>query len=219
MELALDLGHWVNDGLMVFCFLVVGLKIICEFDMGELRERRRVATPVLAAIGGMVAPALIYLAFTAGGAATRGWAIPMGTGTPFALGVLALVGRRCPPAAPDTSADARDREGHRCADVIALAYTDDVAVRALAVAVVLYGVVLALRRAGTRHRVAYFIVGLGIWLSMLASGVHPTLAGSPSACSPPPIRPHGRTSSVPGRCGGCSASSRPPATPARRASG
>ena len=92
-DLSFDLRHWVNDGLMVFFFFVVGLEIRREFDMGELRERRRLATPVVAAIGGMAVPALIYLAFTAGSADVRGWGIVMGTDTAFALGVLGLVGR------------------------------------------------------------------------------------------------------------------------------
>ncbi len=95
-ELSLDLLHWVNDGLMTFFFFVVGLEIRREFDMGELRERRRLATPVVAAIGGMVVPALIYLAFNAGDPGAKGWGIVMGTDTAFALGVLALVGRRLP---------------------------------------------------------------------------------------------------------------------------
>lgn len=82
---------------MAFFFFVVGLEIRREFDMGELRERRRVATPVLAAIGGMVAPELIYLAFNAGEPTARGWGIAMGTDTAFALGILTLVGNRCPP--------------------------------------------------------------------------------------------------------------------------
>src|SRR5918996_911208 len=146
-ELSLDLRQWVNDGLMAFFFFVAGLEIRREFDMGELRERRRVATPVLAAVGGLVAPALIYLAFNAGEPTARGWGIPIGTDTAFALGVLAL------------------------------AYTGHVSPIALLFAVVLFGVVLALRRAGVRHGVPYFIVGLGVWLSMLASGVHPTIAG------------------------------------------
>ena len=93
---SLDLRHWINDGFMAFFFFVVGLEIRREFDMGELRERRRVATPVLAAIGGMVAPALIYLAINVGEPTARGWGIAMGTDTAFALGVLTLVGGATP---------------------------------------------------------------------------------------------------------------------------
>ncbi len=176
-ELSLDLRHWVNDGLMAFFFFVVGLEIRREFDMGELRERRRVATPALAAIGGMAAPALIYLAFNAGEPTARGWGIPMATDTAFALGVLGLVGRRCPGRIRVFLLTLVIVDDIAALTVIALAYTGDVSLLALLVAAGLYGIVVALRRAGVRHGVPYFIVGLGIWLSMLASGVHPTIAG------------------------------------------
>ena len=176
-ELSLDLRHWVNDGLMMFFFFVAGLEIRREFDMGELRERRRVATPVLAAVGGLAAPALIYLAFNAGQPSARGWGIPMGTDTAFALGILALVGRRCPARIRVFLLTLVIVDDIGALTVVALAYTDKVALVALLLAVGLFGVVLALRRTGVRNGVPYFIVGVGIWLSMLASGVHPTVAG------------------------------------------
>jgi Na+/H+ antiporter NhaA len=176
-ELALDLRHWINDGLMAFFFFVVGLEIRREFDMGELRERRRVATPVLAAIGGMAVPALLYLAANAGEPTARGWGIPMGTDTAFALGILTLIGGR---------ASARSRvflltlvivDDIVALIVIALAYTEDVSLTALGVAVGLYVIVMVLRRAGVRHGVPYFLVGLGVWLATLAAGLHATIAG------------------------------------------
>ncbi len=176
-ELSLDLRHWVNDGLMVFFFFVAGLEIRRELDMGELRERRRVATPVLAAIGGLAAPALIYLAFNAGEPSARGWGIPMGTDTAFALGILGLVGRRCPARIRVFLLTLVIVDDIGALTVVALAYTEDVSPLALLLAIGLFGVVLMLRRAGVRHGVPYFIVGLGVWLSMLASGVHPTVAG------------------------------------------
>src|ERR671918_295642 len=123
-QLALDLREWVNDGLMALFFFVVGLEIRRELDMGELRERRRVATPVLAAVGGMAVPALIYLAVNAGTSSARGWGIAMGTDTAFAIGILTLVGGAAPRVrsflltlviVDDIVALA----------VIALAYTDD----------------------------------------------------------------------------------------------
>ncbi len=175
-ELALDLREWINDGLMAFFFFVVGLEIRREFDMGELRERRRVATPVLAAIGGMVVPALIYVAINAGQPSVRGWGIAMGTDTAFALAVLTLVGGAVPRVrsflltlviVDDIVALA----------VIALAYTENLSALALAVAVGLYGVILVMRAVRVRHGVPYFLVGLAMWLAMLASGVHPTIAG------------------------------------------
>jgi Na+/H+ antiporter NhaA len=174
--LALDLRHWINDGLMALFFFVVGLEIRREFDMGELRERRRVATPVLAAIGGMVVPALIYLAINAGAASARGWGIVMGTDTAFALGILTLVGGASPRARTFllTVVIVDDIVA---LSVIAIAYTESLSVPALLVAVALFGGVLALRKAGVHHGVAYFMIGSGVWLATLASGVHATIAG------------------------------------------
>lgn len=175
-RLMLDLRHWINDGLMAFFFFVVGLEIRREFDMGELRERTRIATPVLAAVGGMVVPALIYLAINGAGPAGRGWGIVMATDTAFALGVLALVGH--------TSARARTFlltvvivDDIVALSVIALVYTGNLSPTALVVAVALFGVILLLRGAGVRNGVPYFIVGSGVWLATLASGVHATVAG------------------------------------------
>src|SRR5918994_331944 len=160
-RLSLELREWVNDGLMALFFFVVGLEIRREFDMGELRERRRIATPVAAAIGGMTIPALIYLGFNLGEPAARGWGVPIGTDTAFALGVLTLA------IVDDIIA----------LIVIALVYTSDLSIHALVVAVLLFGVVLLMRRAGVRHGGAYFVVGLGLWIATLASGVHATIAG------------------------------------------
>ncbi|MGH9262040.1 MAG: Na+/H+ antiporter NhaA, partial [Acidimicrobiales bacterium] len=153
-ELSLDLRHWINDGLMAFFFFVVGLEIRREFDMGELRERRRVATPVLAAIGGMLAPALIYLAINAREPTARGWGIAMGTDTAFALGILVLVGGATPRVRTFllTLVIVDDIVALL---VIALAYTEDLSFTALAVAVALFCVVLVLRANGVRHGVPY----------------------------------------------------------------
>ena len=96
LHLALDLGHWVNDGLMTLFFLVIGLEVRREFDRGELRERRRAALPLIAGLGGMAVPALLFLSLNPDGEAARGWAMVMATDTAFALGILALAGRRCP---------------------------------------------------------------------------------------------------------------------------
>src|SRR4029453_4538642 len=155
---------------------VVGLEIRREFDTGELRERRRVATPVLAAVGGMVAPAAIFLAINAGEATARGWGIVMGTDTAFALGILTLVGGASPRVRTFllTLVIVDDIVALL---VIALAYTDHLSWLALGVAVALYGVVLGLRALGVRNGVPYFMVGLAMWIATLASGVHATIAG------------------------------------------
>ena len=176
-ELSLDLRGWVNDGLMAFFFFVVGLEIRRELDMGELRERRRVATPVLAAIGGMLAPALIYLAFNAGQSTARGWAIPMATDTAFALGLLALVGGRRAASVRPFLLTLVIFDDVVALAIVALAFTKDISVEALAVAFALFLVVLIMRWAGVRNGVAYFVVGFALWVAVIASGVHATLAG------------------------------------------
>jgi Na+/H+ antiporter NhaA len=175
--MSLDLRLWINDGLMAFFFFVAGLEIRREFDMGELRERRRVATPVLAAIGGMAVPALIYLAFNWGEPSARGWGIAMGTDTAFALGILTLVGGRWAPRTRIFLLTLVIVDDIAALTVIALVYTEHVSVSALLAAFGLFAVVLVMVRVGVRHGVAYFIVGTGVWLAMLASGVHPTIAG------------------------------------------
>jgi Na+/H+ antiporter NhaA len=133
-ELSLDFRHWVNDGLMAFFFFVAGVEIRRQFDMGELREHRRLATPVVAALGGMVAPALIYLAFNAGESSVRGWGIAMGTDTAFALGVLALVGERWAPGVKTFLLTLVIVDDIVALTVVALAYTEDVSSEALLVA-------------------------------------------------------------------------------------
>jgi Na+/H+ antiporter NhaA len=176
-ELDLDLRHWINDGLMAFFFFVAGLEIRREFDMGDLRERRRVATPVFAAVGGIALPALIYLAFNANHPGARGWGIAMGTDTAFALGVLTLVGRRTAPRIRIFLLTLVIVDDIAALTVIAVAYTDNIELVAIAIAIALYVTVLAMVRIGVRNGVAYFLVGLCIWVAMLVSGVHPTIAG------------------------------------------
>jgi Na+/H+ antiporter NhaA len=175
--ITLELREWINDGLMAFFFFVVGLEIRREFDMGELRERRRLATPVVAAIGGIIAPALIYLAFNGGTPDAKGWGIAIGTDTAFALGVLALVGRDSPPRLRVFLLTLVVVDDIAALVIIAIAYTDDLSIAALAVAVGLYCVAILMRRAGVRNRIAYFAIALTFWVAVLESGIHPTIAG------------------------------------------
>ncbi|HEY8452562.1 MAG TPA: Na+/H+ antiporter NhaA [Natronosporangium sp.] len=176
-SLDLDLRHWVNDGLMAFFFMVVGLEIRRELDMGDLRERRRVAVPVLAAIGGMLVPALIYAAFNAGTDAAHGWGIVMATDTAFALGVLALVGRHWPMRLRVFVLTLVVVDDVGALLVIALFYTEDLSFVPLLFAAALFALVLGMRRLGVRHGAPYFLVGVGLWLALLQAGVHPTIAG------------------------------------------
>ena len=175
--LSLDLRLWINDGLMALFFFVAGLEIRREFDMGEIREKRRVATPVLAALGGMIVPALIYLSINLGSPSAHGWGIVMGTDTAFALAVLTAVGGRWASRTRIFLLTLVIVDDVAALTVIALVYTENLSVPALVTAVLLFGVLLVMVRAGVRHGVAYFLVGTGLWLAMLASGVHPTIAG------------------------------------------
>lgn len=176
-ELAEDLVHWVNDGLMVVFFFVVGLEIKREWEVGELVDRRAAVLPAVGALGGMVVPALIYVAINAGGDSAGGWGIPMATDIAFALGVLALLGNRIP--------------GSLKVFLLTLAIVDDIG--AIAVIAVFYseslhggwlalsGVLIATTYVMKRLRVWYLpvYIGLGVltWLAMFESGVHATLVG------------------------------------------
>jgi len=176
-EISEDLRGWVNDGLMTFFFFVIGLEIRREFDMGEFRDRRRVAVPVVAAIGGMVAPALIYLAINARTDAAPGWGVVMPTDTAFALGLLALVGSRFPMRLRVFLLTLAVVDDVGALLVIAFAYTDDLAVMPLLLAVGVFGLVVACRAAGVTQGAVYFVLGVLLWLALLESGVHPTIAG------------------------------------------
>ncbi|MFI5038165.1 MAG: Na+/H+ antiporter NhaA, partial [Solirubrobacterales bacterium] len=147
-----DLRHWVNEGLMTFFFLVVGLEAKREFDMGELRERRRLAMPVLAAIGGMALPVAIYLALNAGGTGAHGWGAAMSTDTAFALGALALLTPRVATRLRVFLLTLAVVDDLGALIVIATAYTTRVSLVALAVAVGLFGLLLALRYAPAWRR-------------------------------------------------------------------
>jgi Na+/H+ antiporter NhaA len=172
-----DLRHWVNEGLMTFFFLVVGLEAKREFDLGELRERRRLAVPVLAALGGMTVPVAIFLAFNAGGPGAHGWGAAMSTDTAFALGALALL---TPTAATRlrvfllTLAVVDDLGA---LVVIATVYTKHVSMVALAVAIALFAVLIALRYAPLWRRQVGVIVGIALWVAMFKSGIDPVIAG------------------------------------------
>jgi Na+/H+ antiporter NhaA len=172
-----SLRVWVNSGLMTFFFFVIGLEARREFDMGELRERRRAALPVFAAVGGMLVPIGIYLAFNAGRPSAHGWGVAMSTDTAFALGLLALVGPRFPQRLRAFMLTISVVD-----DLIALVVIATVYAKALSVGWLLAGVgVLALAAilAATRfgHGFAYFFIGLVAWYAFLRSGVDPVVVG------------------------------------------
>jgi Na+/H+ antiporter NhaA len=176
-ELADSWQGWVNSGLMSFFFLVAGLEARREFDMGELRERRRLALPVVVALGGMVVPVAIYLAVNAGRPSASGWGAAMATDTAFALGVLALAG----PSVPDrvrtymlTFAVADDVAG---IVVIAVVYSDRIDLTALGAGLAFLGLVVAARRLGVRHGPVYLLLGVAAWIAFFESGVDPVVVG------------------------------------------
>jgi Na+/H+ antiporter NhaA len=172
-----DLRHWVNEGLMTFFFLVVGLEAKREFDMGELRERQRVAIPVLAALGGMAVPVAIYLAFNGGRAGAHGWGAAMSTDTAFALGALALLTPRVATRLRVFLLTLAVVDDLGALVVIATAYTKHLSVPALAVAIGLFGALLALRFAPPWRRQASMFVGVALWVAMFKSGIDPVIAG------------------------------------------
>jgi NhaA family Na+:H+ antiporter len=186
-ELSLQLGeavlteslrHWVNDGLMTLFFMLVGLEIAREMSIGEYRDRRSVVVPALAAVGGMVVPALVFLAVVAGGGeAARGWGIAISTDTAFAIGVLALVGPRCPNRLRLFLLALAIVDDIAAIMVIAIFYTDHVDTVALALAVVLFVVLGVLRRAEVSNPAPYVVLAILLWLATYASGLHPTVAG------------------------------------------
>jgi Na+/H+ antiporter NhaA len=175
--IALDLREWVNSGLMTFFFFVVGLEARRELDLGELRERRRLALPMVAAISGMAAAALIYLAFNAGRSSAHGWGIAMSTDTAFALGLLALVGPRFPQRLRAYLLTIAVVDDVVALVVIATVYTEHVTVSALLVAAGLLGAVLVVRAAGVRYGAVYAALGAATWVALLESGVEPVVIG------------------------------------------
>jgi Na+/H+ antiporter NhaA len=176
-QVSLELREWVNSGLMTFFFFVVGLEARRELDMGELRERHRVTLPLLAGLGGMTLPVLIYLAVNAGESTADGWGVAMSTDTAFALGLLALVGPRFPDRLRAFLLTVVVVDDAVALLVIAGAYSDDVAGRPLIVAAAFFLVVLAARAARVRRGVAYLALGVGMWLALQASGIDPVVVG------------------------------------------
>ena len=172
-----DLGHMVNDGLMAFFFFVVGLEIKRELVHGELSTFRRAALPVVAAIGGMAIPALIYLSFNPTGEASQGWGIPMATDIAFALGVLALLGNRLPPELRVFLLALAVFDDLGAIAVIAIFYVDTISWLDLSLAGVTFAAMGAFVRMGYRSPVLYTILFFIMWQFFLHSGVHATLAG------------------------------------------
>jgi Na+/H+ antiporter NhaA len=172
-----NLRGWVNSGLMTLFFFVVGLEARREFDMGELRERRRVALPLAAGIGGMMVPVAIYLAVNLGRPSAHGWGVAMSTDTAFALGLLALVGRHLPDRVRAFLLTVLVVDDVVALAVIATVYSGHLALRPLVVAVALFGVLLLARAGRVRWGLAYALLGTAMWVALYSSGVDPVVVG------------------------------------------
>jgi Na+/H+ antiporter NhaA len=172
-----DLRHWVSNGLMAFFFCVVGLEARREFDLGELRDRRRTMVPVAAALGGIGLAAAVYLAFNAGHTSAHGWGTAISTDTAFALGVLTLAGPRFQVRSRALFLTILVVDDLVSLLVIAFVYSASVSWKALAIAAGLFGVVLFVRAAGVRRGVVYLVLGAAIWVAVLKSGVDPVVVG------------------------------------------
>jgi NhaA family Na+:H+ antiporter len=169
---------WINDGLMAAFFFLVGLELKREMLEGHLATLRQAALPGIAALGGMGLPAACFAAFNWGDAeAMRGWAIPTATDIAFALGVLSLLGSRVPPGLKAFLLSVAIFDDVGAIAIIALFYTDGISALALQIATVAIIVLAVLNRAGVRQPLAYLGVGLVLWVAVLKSGVHATLAG------------------------------------------
>jgi NhaA family Na+:H+ antiporter len=175
--LNMSLHHWVNDALMALFFFVVGLELKREIMVGELSDLRQAALPIIAAIGGMVVPALIYFAFNHDTVAVHGWGIPMATDIAFAVGALALLAKRVPKALVTFLVALAIADDLGAVLVIALFYTQELAMPWLLASLALVAVLMTFNFAGIRKVIPYFIIAVLLWYALLQSGVHATLAG------------------------------------------
>ena len=176
-QISKSLHHWINDGLMAIFFLVVGLELKREILVGELSDPKAAMMPIIAAIGGMVMPALIYVAINPSGHTFDGWGVPMATDIAFALGALALLGNRVPATLLTFLVALAIVDDLGAVIVIAVFYTETLNLGALGLAALLLLVLISLNLGGIRRLTPYVLVGIILWIAMLKSGVHATLAG------------------------------------------
>jgi NhaA family Na+:H+ antiporter len=172
-----SLHHWINDGLMTFFFFTVGLEIKRELLVGALASRKRALLPIVAAIGGMLVPGIIYFAFNHGGETAAGWGIPMATDIAFALGAIAIFGRRLPIGLRVFLTAFAIADDLGAVFVITLFYTKEIVWHYLLICIVLALGLAVANLLWIRWTVLYGLLGLGIWFSVLGSGIHPTVAG------------------------------------------
>jgi NhaA family Na+:H+ antiporter len=172
-----SLHHWINDGLMWLFFFLVGLEIKREVLVGHLSDFRQALLPIIAAIGGMVVPALLYYLLNTEGTGVHGWGVPMATDIAFSIGVLVLLGSRVPRTLLTFLVALAIVDDLGAVAVIAIFYTDTIVWGAMAMAVLFVGVLIMMNMFGIRNPVPYFLVGTLLWLALLESGIHATVAG------------------------------------------
>ncbi len=176
-DVSLSLHEWINSGLMTFFFFVVGLEARREFDLGEFRERRRIAVPSIAAIGALVLPVLIFVVFNLGQETVHAWGTAMSTDTALALGVLALVGRRLPSAIRIFVLTMSVVDDFAALLVIGAFYSRAISLDALLVALGIFAVILVVRALRVRRGLVYFLLAVACWLALLDSGIDPIVLG------------------------------------------
>ncbi|EQB39808.1 sodium:proton antiporter [Sulfurimonas hongkongensis] len=184
-ELSHTIHHWINDGLMAIFFFIIGLEIKREILTGELSNIKVAILPILSAIGGMVVPALIYMAFNYNEAGAKGWGIPMATDIAFAISALVLLRNRVSPALVTFLVALAIVDDLGAVVVIAIFYTDDINMISLTLVFASFLVMVIFNRLGIRMILPYFIIGLILWFFMLESGIHATIAGVVAAMAIP----------------------------------
>jgi NhaA family Na+:H+ antiporter len=188
MQLSLSIHHWINEALMALFFLIMGLELKRELLVGELSSPRQALLPIMAAIGGMVVPALFYFALNTDGHAAKGWGIPMATDIAFAIGALSLLGARVPKTLVTFLIALAIVDDLGAVAVIAVFYTESINMQALIYAIVAAFALIACNMLGARRSLPYAVIGGLLWAAMLASGIHATIAGIVVAFTIP-IRP------------------------------
>jgi len=176
-ELNKPLLLWINDGLMTIFFFVIGLEIKRELVHGELRSPRKAALPIVAALGGMLVPAMVYLMLQWGQPGQAGWAVPVATDIAFVVGFLALFGKRVPPGLKILLLTLAIADDIGAVLIIAFFYSTHISIPALGMAALGFCLTYFLNRIGVRQVGIYVVIGAGIWLAFLKSGIHPTVAG------------------------------------------
>ena len=177
LTLDYSIHHWINDGLMVIFFFTVGLEIKRELLVGELSSFQKASLPIAGALGGMIAPAILYTLFNSGRDGANGWGIPMATDIAFVVGIMALLGNKVPLALKIFILALAIADDIGAVLVIAIFYTAEISTTALILAAIVFVVLILLNRLGAKSLILYGLIGVILWLAFLKSGVHATIAG------------------------------------------